>query len=308
VSEALLEVRGLQRHFPSAAGVVRAVDGVDFAIRPGETLGLVGESGCGKSTLSRTIVGLMPATGGSVHFDGSDITRADRNRRIALAPALQMVFQDPYGSLNPRRTVQRLVEEPLLVHRRGGRAERRAAALALLDRVGLPSYVAGRYPHELSGGQRQRVGIARALALGPRLIVCDEPVSALDVSVQAQVLNLLLDLQAEKRLSYLFISHDLSVIRYVAHRIAVMYLGRIVEIGRARDVWRRRAHPYTRALIGAVAAETPEVLKGDLPSPIDLPTGCRFRTRCPAATALCAQQEPPMRSLGDDHFAACHFA
>jgi oligopeptide transport system ATP-binding protein len=314
MSAPLLQVDGLRQHIPSGKGVVRAVDGVSFTIRAGETLGLVGESGCGKSTLGKTIVGLMHPTGGRVLFGGAEISSLSRRQRRAYSSEIAMVYQDPFGSLNPRLTVGQIVGEPFLVHQRGDKAERRHRVMGLLDRVGLQSYAYERYPHELSGGQRQRVGIARALALDPKLIICDEPVSALDVSVQAQVINLLVELQAERGLSYLFISHDLAVVQHISDRIAVMYLGKLVEVGSADEVWFHRKHPYTRALIGSAPFDEEPVkrsellLRGDTPSPIDVPSGCRFRTRCPIATTDCAFDEPSLREVGETHLAACHFA
>jgi oligopeptide/dipeptide ABC transporter ATP-binding protein len=317
--EPLLLARGLVKHFPQGKGrdgqalVVRAVDGVDLAVAPGETLALVGESGCGKSTLGRLLLRLIEPSAGSVRFDGDDLT--------ALAPAalrrkrraMQMIFQDPYSSLNPRMTVGQLIAEPLKLHglARGHERERVAE---LLRQVGLSEASRGRYPHEFSGGQRQRIGIARALAVEPRLIVCDEPVSALDVSIQAQVLNLLTDLQRELGLTYVFISHNLAVVRHIADRVAVMYLGQIVEIAGKDALFSSPRHPYTQALLSAIPRPQPGaaaqriVLEGDTPNPIHPPAGCRFHTRCPHARPRCAEEPPALAAdAGDSHAVACHF-
>ncbi len=306
----VLRTTDLHLHHRTARGQLRAVDGVSLTIERGETLGLVGESGCGKSTLARTIVGISQPTDGTLEIAGVEAGRANR---FARARAVQMVFQDPGGALNPRLAVERLIEEPLRVHGLGTRAERRARVLDLAHKVGLSDYHLARFPHELSGGQRQRVSIARALALNPALLVCDEAVSALDVSVQAQVLNLFIDLQRDLGLTYLFISHDLSVVRYIAHRIAVMYLGRIVEIGPAEEVSTRRAHPYTQALVAAIPDESVrrddvQLLEGDVPSPVNPPSGCRFRTRCPLAQDRCVVDDPQLRDIGGGLQVACHFA
>jgi oligopeptide/dipeptide ABC transporter ATP-binding protein len=308
----LLELRGLAVHYATARGTLRAVDGVDLDIARGETVGLVGESGCGKSTLGKALLGLAPVTAGAVRFDGVDLTALGARARAPFRRRMQMIFQDPFGSLNPRHTIGAILEAPLKVHGLGDRAARRARVAALIAQVGLPPDAVARYPHEFSGGQRQRIGIARALALEPDLIVCDEPVSALDLSIQAQILNLLVDLKRDLGLAYLFISHDLGVVRYFADRVLVMYLGRIVESAPAATLWRRPMHPYTRALIAAVPdparRRQAAPLAGDLPSPQDVPTGCRFHPRCPFATDLCRTTEPPPRTLEDGHAVACHHA
>lgn len=321
--EAILSVEGLVVHFPIRGGLLRrrigevhAVDGVDLELRPGETTALVGESGSGKTTLARAIVRLAEPTGGRIVFRGRDITRAHGRDLAGIRRELQIVFQDPYASLNPRMTVAEIVGEPLRVHRLLPRPQRRARVLELLDTVGLAAEHADRYPHEFSGGQRQRVGIARALALEPLLLILDEPVSALDVSIQAQVVNLLTTLQKNLQLTYLVIAHDLAVVRHVSDRVAVMYLGKVVELGTRDDVYRRPAHPYTQALLSSVPLETPQergrreriVLQGDIPSPVNPPSGCRFRTRCWKAQQVCADIEPPLADTGIGHRVACHFA
>ncbi|MDX1931185.1 MAG: ATP-binding cassette domain-containing protein [Capsulimonadales bacterium] len=314
----LLQVEDLTVHFPIAGGkVVRAVDGVSFAVDRGETLGVVGESGCGKSTTGRALLRLIPATSGRVRFDGTEVLSLGAGELRTLRQRMQMVFQDPFASLSPRLSVGAIVSEPLEIHRLGGSASEREARVAdLLTRVGLPPSAMRRYPHEFSGGQRQRIGIARALTLNPDLLVLDEPVSALDISVRAQVVNLLSDLQRDRGMAYLFIGHDLSLIRHVAHRVAVMYLGRIVEIGTAERLYADPRHPYTRSLFDAVPVPDPSrrreraPLDGDPPSPIDLPSGCRFRTRCSYAQPVCAERDPSLDPLpsAPDHRSACHFA
>ncbi|MBM3872882.1 MAG: dipeptide ABC transporter ATP-binding protein [Verrucomicrobia bacterium] len=322
MSAPLLEVRDLQMHFPVKEGVFqrarkvcRAVDGVSFALRPGETIGLVGESGCGKSTLGKCIVRLHRPTAGTIRFDGLDLAPLSASQLKPHRRHLQMIFQDPVESLNSRHTVGDILAEPFLIHGLGDAAWRRRKVLDLLGKVGLPASAADRYPFEFSGGQRQRIGIARAIALEPRLVICDEPVSALDVSIQSQVLNLLLDLQREMGLSYLFIAHNLAVVKHVSDRVAIMYLGRIVEFAEADDAYRDARHPYTRALISAIPEPSPHrareriVLAGDVPSPINPPGGCPFHTRCPHATERCRVEAPALREVPGrpDHTVACHY-
>ncbi len=308
----LLRIEDLHTHYRTATGLLRAVDGVTFSVERGESVGLVGESGCGKSTLGKAILRLAPVTSGSVRFDGVDLAGlTDR----ALAPfrrRMQMIFQDPFGSLNPRHQVGDILAAPLAVHAVGDRSDRRARVARMIEAVGLPADAAGRYPHEFSGGQRQRIGIARALILQPELVICDEPVSALDLSIQAQILNLMVRLKDEFGLSYLFISHDLSVVRFFADRVLVMYLGRIVESAPVEALWRRPLHPYTQALIAAVPDPARRrhaaPLSGDLPSPQDVPSGCRFNPRCPFATERCRSEVPLPRTLAPGHDVACHHA
>ena len=310
----LLQVENLTKHFVTRQGTVQAVDDVTLSIGEGETVGLVGESGCGKSTLGRMIVRLLEPTSGSITLQGKEVAHLKGEASRRFRRQVQLIFQDPFTSLNPRSTVGRILEEPLIVHGLGGRDERRAKVEELLRRVGLSPGAAVQLPHEFSGGQRQRIGIARALALSPELIVCDEPVSALDVSIQAQVLNLLSSLKRQTGIAYLFISHDLSVIRYIADRIVVMYLGKIVEVARHDSLWARPLHPYTQALMAAVPLPDPQaardrkrvVLEGDLPSPVSPPSGCRFRTRCPHAVDRCAQEVPALREVVGGRFVACH--
>jgi oligopeptide transport system ATP-binding protein len=319
----LIRVTDLVKHFPITRGVVfrreigrvHAVDGISFTVRKGETLGLVGESGSGKSTTARLLLRLIDPTSGRIELEGQDITHVRGERLRAARQEMQMIFQDPYASLDPRMTVRDIVGEPLVIWDRWRGNGPRVVA-ELLERVGLNPDHADRYPHEFSGGQRQRIGVARALALRPKLIICDEPVSALDVSVRAQILNLLADLQRDFDLTYLFISHDLSVVRQVADRVVVMYLGKIMEIGKRDELYERPSHPYTQALVSAVPIPDPTlerareriVLKGDIPSPTDPPSGCRFRTRCWKAQEICAQEEPALVDRGQGHPSACHFA
>jgi oligopeptide/dipeptide ABC transporter ATP-binding protein len=315
----LLRVTGLSKHFVSGGGlfsqarVVRAVDGVSLEIATGETLGLVGESGCGKTTLGRMVLRLIEPTAGSVEFDGRDLLKLDARRTRAMRRDMQIIFQDPMSSLNPTMAVGELIVEPLVIHGIGDRLSRERRLRELLDLVGLASHHAGRFPHEFSGGQRQRICIARALALRPRFIVCDEAASALDVSIQAQILNLLKDLREEFGLTYLFISHDLGVIRHISDRVAVMYLGKLVEVAPKAALFDRPRHPYSRALLDAVpgrggARRRAGPLKGDLPSPANPPPGCRFHTRCPMARPVCRESEPALREVGARRLSACHFA
>ncbi len=310
---ALLEVRHLVKHFPvdNSDDLVQAVDDVSFHLTQGETLGLVGESGCGKSTVGRCLLRLHEPTSGEVLFEGENIIGVPNNKMQRLRREMQIIFQDPYASLNPRLSIRSIVAEPLKIHHIGDKAEQYERVADLLQKVGLDPKYADRYPHEFSGGQRQRIGIARALALNPKLIICDEPVSALDVSVQAQVVNLLQELQDEFGLTYLFISHGLAVVEHISNRVAVMYLGKIVEICGSDELYEMPLHPYTKALLSAIPIPDPKqkreriVLKGDVPTPIDPPSGCRFRTRCPIAIGECAKTEPELREITPGHFAAC---
>ena len=319
--EPLIRVQNLKKHFPITAGVfrrqvgtVKAVDGISFDLLPKETLGLVGESGCGKTTAGRTVLNLYTATEGKVYFGQTEVTALGGNQLRLIRQKMQMIFQDPQDSLNPRMTVGSIISEPLLEHTQASGSQRTERVEELLQAVGLNAKYMNRYPHEFSGGQRQRIGVARALALNPEFIICDEPIAALDVSIQAQVVNLLEDLQEKFGLTYLFISHDLGMIRHIARRVAVMYLGHIVEIATSQDLYRRPQHPYTQALLSAVPTHDPVreqtreriILTGDVPSPADPPSGCPFRTRCPSAESKCAEEVPELRQIGTGHRVACH--
>jgi len=319
IKQPLVSIEQLKKYYPIKKGIlsktvghVKAVDGVDFSIYPGETISLVGESGCGKSTTGRAIVKLDPPTDGKIVFEGKDLATVGSSELRKIRTQMQIIFQDPYSSLNPRKRVGDLLAEPLLAHKLATKEEASKKVEEMLEIVGLTKFHKGRYPHEFSGGQRQRIGIARALMLNPKLIVCDEPVSALDVSIQAQVLNLLKDLQKEFQLTYLFIAHGLGAVKYISDRIAVMYLGKIVEIGKTEEIFKQPKHPYTQALLSAYPVPNPRlrnreriVLEGDVPSPANPPSGCRFHTRCPMAQAVCKQQEPILN--GFEHSVACHF-
>ena len=322
----LIEATGVSKHYPVETGrmfrrtttPLRAVDNVSLSVEEGETLGLVGESGCGKSTLGRLLIRLLPATAGNIRFGGTDITALGGQPLRNVRRSMQIVFQDPYGALNPRMTVEDIVMEPLLIHGAKPNADSRAQVSDMLSRVGLPARALERFPHEFSGGQRQRIGIARALILRPRFVVCDEPVSALDVSVQAQIVNLLQDLQAELGLTYLFIAHDLGVVKHISTRVAVMYLGKIVEVAEKRALYAEPRHPYTRGLIASVPVTHPsqrargraerQRLEGDIPSALNPPPGCRFHTRCPLVQPICREQEPATREPAAGHLVACHLA
>jgi len=319
--ETLVEVNDLVKYFPVRAGIlqrvvnhVKAVDGISFAVKQGETLGLVGESGCGKTTVGRTMLRLVEPTSGEVRFDGRDVFSLKPQDLKAVRRDMQIIFQDPYASLDPRVPIGESVMEGLHIHKIGTPKERVDIMLETLKKVGLEDYHARRYPHEFSGGQRQRIGIARALALRPRFIICDEPVSALDVSIQSQVLNILKDLQGEFGLTYLFIAHNLSVVEHVSTRVAVMYLGKMVELATREDLFRSPLHPYTQALMSAIPVPNPRlkreriILKGDVPSPLNPPKGCRFHPRCPWAIEICSQEEPPLKELKPNHWAACWVA
>ncbi len=318
----LLNVKGLKKYFPITSGIilqrvkahVKAVDGLDFFVRKGETLGLVGESGCGKSTTGRAILQLYRPTAGEVIFQGKDLCKLQGEELRKMRRYMQMIFQDPYASLNPRMTVGDIIGEPLEVHNIAKGKEKKERVQELLQIVGLNPYFVNRYPHEFSGGQRQRIGVARALAVNPDFIVCDEPISALDVSIQAQIINLLEELQAQFHLTYLFIAHDLSVVRHISDRVAVMYLGKIVELTDRDSLYKNPLHPYTKALLSAVPIPDPIVeekreriiLTGDVPSPVNPPSGCRFHTRCPIAIERCKHEDPEFRDVGNLHFVACH--
>jgi oligopeptide/dipeptide ABC transporter ATP-binding protein len=314
----LVEVRNLKKYFPAGEGMfgagsetVKAVDDVSLTIRRGETFGLVGESGCGKSTAGRSILRLIEPTSGEVWFDGRDLLSIERAELRRLRREMQIIFQDPYSSLNPRMPVGEIIAEPLVIHREGNRRQRRDRVVELLELVGLKPEHQERYPHEFSGGQRQRIGIARALALNPKFIVCDEPVSALDVSVQAQVVNLLQDLQERLGLTYLFISHGLSVVEHISTRVGIMYLGKLVEVATSEEIFHNPLHPYTRALLSAIPAPDPDArrerlpLKGEIPTAIRPPSGCRFNGRCPLAEPQCSENEPQLVEVSPDHFVAC---
>ena len=320
-TETILKVEDLKMHFPIYRGVfqrqvgaVRAVDGISFAVQRGETLGLVGESGCGKSTAGRTILRLYKATAGNVFFEGSDLMKLRGEELRRMRRKMQMIFQDPYASLNPRMTVEQIVGEPMIVHNAATGKDIHERVEHLLETVGLNPAFSTRYPHEFSGGQRQRIGVARALALQPSFIICDEPISALDVSIQAQVVNLLEELQSQFNLTYLFIAHDLSMVRHISHRVAVMYLGVIMELTTRDELYLNPLHPYTQALLSAIPIPDPAaderrkrtILEGDVPSPANPPSGCRFRTRCPIAESICADSRPDFREVKPGHFAACH--
>ena len=318
--EKLLELKNVKKYFPVKAGVfrrtvdyVKAVDDISFHIYKGETLGLVGESGCGKSTTGRTILRLLEATEGEIYFEGKNLVELGKKEMRDVRKDMQIIFQDPYASLNPRMTVSDIVGEPLDIHNLAdNKKERNERVLEILDTVGLSEDHMKRYPHEFSGGQRQRIGVARALAVDPKIIIADEPVSALDVSIQAQVINMMQDLQDDFDLTYLFIAHDLSVVKHISDRIAVMYLGKLVEIAEKAELFENTLHPYTQALLSAIPIADPTydkeriILEGDVPSPVDPPSGCRFHPRCPKAMDVCSEKEPEFKDYGDEHFAACH--
>jgi oligopeptide transport system ATP-binding protein len=319
VSEPLLQVKGLKKYFPITGGVfgkkigeVKAVDDVTFTVYKGETLGIVGESGCGKSTTGRMLLRLIEPTEGSIVFEGKEVTKLSKSELRKMRRDMQMIFQDPFASLNPRHTVEKILEEPLVVHGIGSKEERKKRVQEMLEVVGLGRYHAKRYPHQFSGGQRQRIGIARALMTNPKLIIADEPVSALDVSIQAQVLNLLEDLQKEFGLTYIFIAHDLGVVRHISDRVGVMYLGRLVELADSDQLYESPKHPYTKALLSAVPIPDPEykkesqLLSGDLPNPANPPKGCAFHTRCSACMEICKQTRPEMKEVEKGHYVACH--
>lgn len=314
MSEILLDVKNLCKYYPVSGGTLHAVDDVSFHINKGETLGLVGESGCGKSTIGRTVLRLIPHTSGEVHYKGENILTCSPARLRSLRRQIQIIFQDPYSCLDPRKTIGQIIFEPLIINRLAGKKELNAKVLDLMSKGGVSRKLYNAYPHELDGGRRQRVGIIRALAMNPEFIVCDEPVSSLDVSIQAQILNLLQEMQENMGLTYLFISHDLSVVRHISNRIIVMYLGKIVEICRSRELFANPVHPYTRALLSAVPIAKYNynrreqiLLKGDVPSPVNPRPGCRFANRCWMAKEICHQETPELKNVGTDHQAACHF-
>jgi oligopeptide/dipeptide ABC transporter ATP-binding protein len=319
MNELLLDVKDLVKNFPlkktrlfQEQRYIYAVDGISFSLKKGESFGLVGESGCGKTTTGRTILRLTEPTSGVINFDGKDVARLKEQELKEFRRNAQMIFQDPFASLNPRMTVGDIVGEPLLVHRMGSTNDRNERVAEVLGKVGIESAYMKRFPHEFSGGQRQRIGIARVLTLNPQLIIADEPVSALDVSIQAQIINLLVKLQDEFHLSYLFISHDLAVVEHISDRVAIMYLGKIVEIAPSKNIYNEPQHPYTKALLSAIPIPNPKsneqrtILKGDIPNPANPPSGCAFRTRCPQVEKICGEQIPAMIKIGRDHFAACH--
>ncbi|GFR34332.1 ABC transporter ATP-binding protein [Thermobrachium celere] len=319
MAETLLKVENLKKYFPIKAGVfqrtvgyVKAVDDVSFELKEGETLGFVGESGCGKSTTGRTILRLLDKTDGNVYFEGKDIFSLSRKELRSIRPKMQIIFQDPYSSLNPRMTVGEIIGEALVDHKIVSKGEVKDRVLEALEMCGLAPYHIRRYPHEFSGGQRQRIGIARALVLNPKFIVCDEPVSALDVSIQSQIVNLLCDLQQKFGFSYMFISHDLSVVKHISHRVGVMYLGSLVELAEKHELYKNPLHPYTKALLSAVPIPDPTlkreriILQGDIPSPANPPSGCKFHTRCPYKKDICSQEAPKFRDVGGGHFVSCH--
>lgn len=312
----LVEIRHLKKYFPVGKGYLRAVDDVSFYIRRGETFGLVGESGCGKSTIGRSLVKLYEPTDGSILYDGQDITKFNKEQKKAFARKAQMIFQDPYASLDARMTVGDIVGEGLDIHKLCTGSQRQAAIYDALEKVGLSKEHASRFPHEFSGGQRQRIGVARSLVIGPEFIVCDEPISALDVSIQAQVVNLLLNLQQDMGLTYLFIAHDLSMVKNISSRVCVMYLGRVMELADSLEIYKKPQHPYTKALFSAIPVADPEfeqsrqriLLKGDVPSPISPPSGCRFRKRCASAMPICKECAPELKEISPGHFCACHLS
>lgn len=321
VQERLVIINNLKKYFPVRASVfdsqkrfIKAVDDVSFHIMRGETFGLVGESGCGKSTLGRTITRLYDVTAGEVIFDNNDIAKLDEKHLHPYHKRMQVIFQDPYSALNSYMNVAEIISEPMEIHTKLSKAERLEKVGILLEKVGMKKEDMEKFPHEFSGGQRQRIGIARALSVGPEFVLCDEPISALDVSIQAQVVNMLEDLQQEMKLTYLFVAHDLSMVKHISNRIGVMYLGRTVEISKSSELYKRPLHPYTRALLSAIPIPDPDkakgssrqIIEGDIPSPLDIPDGCRFRTRCPNAMPICRERDPEMREIEKDHFLACH--